>query len=287
MPTIYREWATPSLGEYTTFLQLFLKKNDAPSTELLGLRVIQNIFENRSGFLNLPNLYIKSRPVHFYSAIVDHMLQTTNPSNLWVRYTNLAFVKFDRNFKANIYSFINASRFSRFKRRKYIRRRHLYSWTQYFNILSVWASTYRFYKKIYATTLGSTLLRTRLLGFNSLSLFPKNYAAEESLRDFTNNPMPSSLTSFQHSRFTNRLTLPFANPNLILAPSIHPFRTLWPHTKTTPFFYWYENRLLASCPEATQRASTPLPLIFALWLSLVKTLYTLFILLLRGPLLLD
>ena len=209
---------------------------------------------------------------------------TTRPSNLWVLYRSLSFVKFDRNFKANIYSFIKAVQFSKFKRRKYIRRKHLYSWAPYFNILASWSHNYRFNKKLSSFVLGSTLLKTRTLGFNSLSLFPKNYLAEEVLQDFFSSSFPTRLHKFTKNYSSTLPKLAFSNPSFVLAPKIANFRTTWSHASGTPFFYWYDKTLLPTLLDSPNLTPSISDLLFSVWLSLLKTIYQLFTLLITSTL---
>ena len=194
-------------------------------------------------------------------------------------YGSLSFVKFDRNFKANIYSFIKAVQFSKFKRRKHIRRKHLYSWAPYFNILASWSYNYRFNKKLTSFVLGSTFLKTRTLGFNSLSLFPKNYLAEEVLQDFSSSSLPTRLYKFQNNYFNASPILPFSNPSFVLAPKITTFRATWSHASGTPFFYWYDKTLLPTLLDSPNLIPSTPDLLFTVWLSLLKNLYKFFVLL--------
>jgi len=144
-------------------------------------------------------------------------------------YAILGAVKFERNFKNNLRTLIIAHPVTKIKRRVYTRRKHLYNWPAYFNLITRWSADYRFRSKYLSSLIEPNLFLYRYLIFNQLSTDSKNYTFLKVIAEFRAAALTKSTNSY------------FMSSGLVHAPYLPLRLTSFLHLTT-----WKSNHSLNS-----------------------------------------
>lgn len=145
---------------------------------------------------------------------------------------------------------------TKIKRRVYSRRKHLYNWPTYFNLVTLWSADYRFRLKYLSALIEPNLFIYRYLTFNQALTHSKNYtffksnsefksvAVTRNINNYFHTPsrpshvhLPHCFTSFLHLTTWKSPQLLYLNvsqsPSLVLLKSAHSFYSV-PTSPITP-----------------------------------------------------
>jgi len=217
-------------------------------------------------------------------AYINQITPTASDCNL------LGTIKFEKNFKNYLRTYIVAHPVTKIKRRVYTRRKHLYNWSTYFNLLARWSADYRFRLKYLSALIEPNLFTYRYLTFNQTAISAKSYAFFKTTREFKAGVVTKAITSY---------TTNLARPGSFYLPtSFNSFLhlTTWKSTfwsssdKTVLLGLSFLNSnhtfyAIPSVPHDTTFLADFLRLPFTLYLVYLKTIYRLLTLLLRQLLL--
>ena len=198
----------------------------------------------------------------------------------------LGTIKFEKNFKNYLRTYIVAHPVTKIKRRVYTRRKHLYNWSSYFNLLARWSADYRFRLKYLSALIEPNLFVYRYLTFNQTAISTKPYSFFKTTKEFKAGVVTKNITSYA--------------PNLTRSGPLHlpPHFASFLHLTTWKSAPWssFDKTVLSSLaflnsnqslyaiptvPYVTTSLVALFRLPFTLYLFYLKTIYRILTLLLR------
>ena len=173
-------------------------------------------------------------------------------------------------------TYIIAHPVTKIKRRVYSRRKHLYNWPTYFNLLTRWSADYRFRLKYLSALIEPNLFIFRYLTFNQASIHSKNYSFFKINAEFKSVAITRNIKNY-FSTPSRPLSLPrYFNSFLHLTTWKAPQLLYLDNSQSSPSIFLKSAYSFYNISTSPIRGLTPNHLslsIFQFYLKYIKSIY--------------